>query len=378
MELNNIQNLAVSMAERNDFIFSITGSAGTGKSATIKAIVEAIGKDVVVLAPTGRAAKLLESKIGQGTTIHKFLEYYTKDNGKTYKPRLNANNQFVRPVYVIIDEASMVTREVFDNLLKALPDGSRLCLVGDPNQLPPIENNGHESVFKTCIKKYPTIELCIRYRFGKQLDLSLLSDEILRGNSAAIIKSNMAYRLDGATDDIVINRLASNSTFYDMDSQIISPTYKGKTGCDWINKMCQFHRFDGNGTKINEDLYVGDKIITTMNTNYFMNGDVGYIHNITDDMIFMELNGCPLSIPRYIRIFDKPYDLTNCIKLAYCITTHKSQGGEYENVAYVIGKSSMPVLNRANIYTGVTRSKKNLWIFYDKWTVEKGIKNVNV
>lgn len=72
MELNNIQNLAVSMAERNDFIFSITGSAGTGKSATIKAIVETIGKDVVVLAPTGRAAKLLESKIGQGTTIHKF------------------------------------------------------------------------------------------------------------------------------------------------------------------------------------------------------------------------------------------------------------------------------------------------------------------
>lgn len=374
MELNQDQQKAVSGAVNNEFIFSITGSAGTGKSTVIKAIYETLcsqDKRVSVLAPTGRASNLLRTKMGHGETIHRFLGYFSRDNGDSYIPRFTRDNPVTDSDVVIVDEASMVNREVWDNLLKALPDRMRLVLVGDANQLPPIESTPQESAFKLCLSHYPKVELKQRYRFGKQAQLSQLSDDVLADNYRGIITSGLAYRLDGVTDEKVLNQLASTPKYYTFDAQIISPTYRGVTGCDYINKLCQLHRWGDSIQWLTPTLAKGDKVITTVNTQDFYNGDLFELEGITDtEIVFKTKTVC-----RWFRpVPSKVIDLVNCVKPAYCITTHKSQGGEYRDVTYVLGRSSIPIANRANIYTGVTRSSENFVMLYDYYTLTRGLK----
>ena len=373
MDLNQDQQDAVRGALNCEFIFSVTGSAGTGKSTVIRTINDALtsdGKNVAVLAPTGRASNLLRSKLGKGETIHKFLNYVTKDDGDTYKPRFNRYNPITGVDYVIVDEASMVNREVSDNLMSALPDRVKLILVGDINQLPPIENTPQDSVFKICLNRYPKVELKQRYRFGKQATLSQLSDDVLAGNFKNIVGSGLAYRLDGFTDEKHLNRLASTEKYWSHSAQIISPTYRGVTGCDYINKLCQLHRWGDNTKWLTPTLCAGDKVITTINTDFFHNGDIFDLVDITaSEIVFQNMTVCRYFKPAPNKIID----LVNCVKPAYCITTHKSQGGEYKDVVYVLGRSSIPVANRANIYTGVTRSSENFTMLYDYYTLIRGL-----
>ena len=376
MDLNIDQQNAVKGALANEFIFSITGAAGTGKSTVISEIYQQLaarGERVAVLSPTGRAADLLRKKINQGMTIHKFLEYFSQDYGNSYKPRYNSHNQLGNTDYIIIDEASMVDREVWDNLLKACPDHIRICLVGDPNQLSPIEKTPQTSAFKLSLSHYPKVELKTRYRFGKQADLSQLSDDVLDGHPGIIEKSPMLYKLDGVTDEYQFNKLCKTEKYWELDSQIICPTYKGRGGCDYINKMCQLHRFGTEG--FNEyGLHENDKVICDMNTPWFYNGNIFFFKSCDDHYIHFDRLTCP----RYWTIQGNDLDLMLHVKPAYCITTHKSQGGEYTNVVYIINKASYIVLDRSNIYTGVTRSKENLVVLYDKWTLQKGLNNVSV
>ena len=373
MELSEVQEQAVNEALNCEFIYSITGSAGTGKSTVIAEICRRTNLNYEVLSPTGRAAELLRQKINKGMTIHKFLEYYSMDKGKSYRPKYNVNNQILGYDLLIIDEASMIARDVWDNLLKALPDSTKIILVGDKNQLPPIENVPQESAFSLCLSHYPFIELTTRYRFGKQAELSKLSDYVLEGSFNKVISNPMSYRLDGFTDEMIINRMCATEKYYGLDSQIICPVYKGKTGCDYINRLCQLHRFKDIPTD-EAGLIKGDKVIVTMNTPYFYNGNIlFYDHCTEDEIVFSDM-----TVPRYLEYGDITLDLLNCVKLAYAITTHKSQGGEYKNVVYVIGKTALPIINRSNIYTGITRSKENLIILYDRWTLQKGLSNVNV
>lgn len=371
MDLNEVQIKAVEGALANKFIFSITGAAGTGKSTVIAEICNRLGTSFEVLSPTGRAADLLRQKIGKGMTIHKFLEYFSNDYGKTYRPKFNSRNKIIGYDTLIIDEASMIARDVWDNLLKALPDNVRLILVGDPHQLNPIEDTPQTSAFKLCLKHYPKIELTTRYRFGKQADLSQLSDDVLDGNLTKVMANRMLYRLDGATDEYIINKLCSNEKYYGLDAQIICPVYRGKTGCDYINKLCQLHRFP-DGTPDEAGLMKGDKVIVTMNTPFFYNGNIMYYDHCSDEAIYFDR----MTVPRYMEFGYQSIDLLNCVKPAYAITTHKSQGGEYQDVVYIVGKTALPVIDRSNIYTGVTRSKENLVVLYDKWTLQKGLQNV--
>ncbi len=385
MQLNNIQELAIKLALENKDIFSITGSAGTGKSTVIKEVYDGLvakGLNVSVLAPTGRAASLLSSKIqAHCQTIHKFLCYSTYDFGKTYQPQLGERNKSISD-YIIVDEASMINREVFDNLLKALKDECKLLLVGDPNQLPPIEKVAQTSPFKLCIANFKSIQLSIRYRFGKQQDLSMLSDRILEGKLSEVMANPMTYRLDGVTDEHLINKLCNTAKYYDYCSQIISPVYKSSLGCDWINRVCQSIRFPNKSPiHINSKghhLLEQDKVITTINTDAFSNGDIFYLEGISDTEIGLICEGgTAFKYPRFKEVSKvMTLDLANYIEPAYSITTHKSQGGEYDNVVYIIGKASIPVICRSNIYTGVTRSAQNLVFLYDKYTLQKGLANV--
>lgn len=375
MDLNEVQIQAVEGALNNEFIFSITGAAGTGKSTVITEIVRRLQfnhKRVEVLSPTGRAADLLRKKIDKGLTIHKFLDYFSNDYGNTYKPRFNNRNQIDFVDYVIIDEASMIPRDVWDNLLKALPDYVKVCLVGDPNQLNPIEEQPQKSAFKLSLEHFPKVALTTRYRFGKQADLSQLSDYVLEGNLKKVCESKMLYRLDGTTDEYILNKLCSTEKYWGYDSQIISPVYKGKTGCDYINKLCQIHRWGVDAEPIENGLFKGDKVIVTLNTPYFYNGNI-FTFLGTDDYY---INFDKLTCPRTIEFGNQTIDLLSYVKPAYAITTHKSQGGEYQNVVYIAGKSSGYILDRSNIYTGVTRSKENLCVLYDRYTLQEGLKKL--
>ena len=121
MELNEDQKRAVDGAVNNQFIFSITGSAGTGKSTVIKAIYETLcgqGKRVSVLAPTGRASNLLRTKMGHGETIHRFLGYFSRDNGDSYIPRFTRDNPITDTDVVIVDEDHPIFMRAFQGELR--------------------------------------------------------------------------------------------------------------------------------------------------------------------------------------------------------------------------------------------------------------------
>lgn len=381
MKLNAIQEQAVNMALRNDFIFSITGGAGTGKSTVIKSVLERAervnGRKYQVLAPTGKAVQRLK-EFTNGSTIHSFLEFFTQDFGETYKPKYGRGLMFPEPKHLIIDEASMLTVDLFATLLKALPTGSTVCLVGDNNQLPPIEPEGTKPTFEHCLKKYPSINLEIRYRFGNQIHLSDLSDRVLNGEFQKVMQSPMAYRLDGVTDAAQIARMCKTDKYYLLDNQIISPTYKGVCGCDRINSLCQSFRVSTNSKaqRLHDDFnfYYDDKVIFTRNGDGFFNGGIGYIKAITDKYISVH-TGDEMSIISRRSIINKKIEVDNmnAISLAYAITTHKSQGSEYENVVYILGKGCYSLANKANIYTGITRSKKNLVFLYDYSLLRKGL-----
>ena len=350
----------------------ITGGPGTGKTTIIKCILEIFdrgGQKVLMAAPTGRAAKRMSEATGrESKTIHRLIDLGVASEDEEV---LFDEDQTLNCDVVIIDEASMIAREVWDNLLKALPDKTRLVLVGDPHQLSPIEETPQTSAFKLCLRHYPKVELTTRYRFGKQADLSQLSDDVLEGNSVKVMTNRMLYRLDGVTDEFIINKLCGNEKYYGLDAQIISPVYKGKTGCDYINKMCQLHRFPDSRPD-EAGLIRGDKVIVTMNTPFFYNGNIMFYDHCTDSEIAFD----KMVVPRYMEFGKQSIDLLRCVKPAYCITTHKSQGGEYQDVVYIVGKTALPVIDRSNIYTGVTRSKENLVVLYDKWTLQRGLQNV--
>lgn len=386
--LNNLQINAIQSGIESDFICCITGSAGTGKTTIIKEIVRYFIDNselkTAVLAPTGRASRILKSKIPdltQVNTIHKHLEFKSFDRGETFRPTRNESNLLDSDV-VVIDEASMVTHELFGQLLKACKPNVKIVLVGDSNQLPPIEDNVKTSLFKQCIDKFGSTELKIEYRFGSQANISALAKNVLKGRFNEVMKSDLAYRLDRGLEQIVLTKMCSNPKYWGFDSQIISPTYKGICGCDYINKMCQAFTADKfKSYRINDKFYLNDKVICTKNTDYYSNGDVFILKDIDENHInLLDEKYNLLSTPRFI---PNPYnsrvniDLAEQLSLAYSITTHKSQGGEYENVVYILGSSSYFMSSKENIYTGLTRSSDKLVFLYDYNTLKKGLCNEN-
>ena len=374
---NDIQKEAIKKAI-NNHITIITGGPGVGKTTIIKAILdvyrrvyklddEVLEERVMLLAPTGRAAKrMMESTCFRAKTIHSFLRWDKENN--TFGVN-ELNKDFHR--FFVIDESSMIDNDLFYNLLKGLRSNIKLVLVGDFNQLPSVRagNVLHDLIESNVVD---TVHLNFLYRQKDTSYIPVLAREIKDNNLSNFLEKKDDYIFLKCSDDGIIPRLidACNlaiSKGYDYKRiQVMAPMYAGINGIDNLNKVLQ-NVFNPRSSDKKEISYgdivyrVGDKVLQLVNipdSNVF-NGDIGIIIAIEDANetesgkreVLIDFDG---SIVRY--------DTSGLINIrhGFIMSIHKSQGSEFDLVIMTICKSYKRMLYRKLIYTGITRAKRKL------------------
>lgn len=364
---------------------------------------------IVLVAPTGKAAKRIYEATGiQAMTIHRLLEYpmpgeFDEKTGKplvTSSPKRDRDNPITQKI-VLCDEYAMVNYEIHRNLIDALPRGGVIRMFGDCNQLEPIEESeflrNKPSQFQEMLIKFPSVKLD---QIHRQQDGSSIINNAHLINSGIMPKRSEDFKLFFTTDhnmptDVIISLIDNDPNFYGITKQIISPGRNSWVGTQKLNSMIQSRRF---ADKIEEgfpierhkwakpqefSLYIGDKVIFTKN-NYDLgvfNGESGIVTDIKlYGDVTIDFGDKVVVIPseQAIQMYNKTviYNPQKDIDLAYVITTHKSQGSEYKEVAYVLDKSLIYMTNRKNLYTAITRAKEKVNIISDQKTLIFALKNI--
>jgi exodeoxyribonuclease V alpha subunit len=363
----------------------ITGGPGTGKTTLIRsisAIFEALGKQVLLAAPTGRAARRLsEVTRRDAKTIHRMLGMNFQD-GIFLRNRDNPLDADA----VIVDEASMVDTVLMFHLMNALPVTAVLVLVGDVFQLPSI---GPGNVLADLIKsaRIPVFYLKKIFRQAYQSPIVLNAHRIRNGEVPVFTPPNESDRLsefyfmeeenpDKAVSAIVelciqtIPRDFSLDPLHDI--QVLTPMHKGVVGTAHLNQMLQkvlnpnpvVLETTGSAFKI------GDKVMHLKN-NYqkeVFNGDIGTIRAV-------DTKGEYFSVDYYGRTVDYDYTETDEVSLAYAISVHKSQGSEYPAVILPLMTQHYILLQRNLLYTAITRGKRLVVVIGTKKAMTIALKN---
>lgn len=371
IELSDEQKEALKLA-LNSSVSVITGGPGTGKTSIVIALLkslEARGKSITVCAPTGRAAKRLSETPGMEkynpSTIHMMLARRTKEVD-----------------VLVIDEASMIDADLMTLVCSLLSNKSRLVLIGDVDQLPPVQAG---QVFRDLIKsgQVPVGRLSKVFRQQSGSDIisaarSVISGEFPISGDGQTAKDflfmeevNEADLLDKIVH-LYLQKLPTQLGIDPLrDIQILSPMRKGTLGIDNLNQTIQAILHGGKKAILNRkfgpDLFKGDKVIQTKN-NYekgIMNGDAGFVVGRKEDIVQLDFDG---------RKIDFSFDDLGSVQLAYAISIHKSQGSEYPAVIIPISKHHQHMLGRNLIYTAITRGRERVVVVGDKAALSSGIK----
>ena len=369
----NIDQLNAIKKSLEENILIISGGPGTGKTTIIESIVnlyqevnklsyDELNRQMILLAPTGRASKRLSSKTSlPASTIHSFLKW----NKEQDRFNINEKNKSDCKI-VIIDEASMIDVPLFNSLLKGLYNDTKIILVGDYNQLPSV---GPGQLLKDLIESdiIPFINLKILYRQKENSNIITLAHDINEGVINDLVFNSSEDVTFIETDDIVSNIKDISKDYLDKgydDFQVLVPMYKGINGIDNINKNLQdlFNPKDKNKTEImiGDTLYrENDKVLQLVNMpdDRVYNGDIGTIVSIDKKEITIEFDS---NMVRFT-----PSNYSN-FKLGYAISIHKSQGSEFDTVILPVSSSYSKMLYKKLYYTAVTRSKKKLIIIGNK------------
>lgn len=361
-------------------IMILTGGPGTGKTTALNGIIELFTRrnaEVVLAAPTGRAAKRMTELTGRDAkTIHRLLEAEWVDGGKTRFAR-NERNPIPCDV-LIVDEASMLDTSLFESLMRSVKLSCRIILVGDSNQLPSISaGNVLSDLINSNMVSYVSLTEIFR-QAGKSLIVNnahmIINGEKpdLTNNSGDFFflsRDSSATVLDTVLD-LCQNRLPQSYGFEaKRDIQVICPSRKFETGIVNANNLLQ--QFLNPGAKGDAHLsykgvyfFKGDKVMQIKN-NYDLswekedgesgfgvfNGDVGFI---------IDINAVSGSMQVLFddKIVTYTSDTLSEVELAYAITVHKSQGSEFDCVVMPIFAVPPPLAYRNLLYTAITRAKK--------------------
>lgn len=361
-------------------VMVLTGGPGTGKTTTTLGIIMAYkmaGCDILLAAPTGRAAKRMSEATGmEAKTIHRLLEYKPIDGYQK-----NEEHPLEGDV-LIVDECSMIDVILMYNLLKAIPNHMTLILVGDTDQLPSV---GAGNVLKDIIasSEIPVVRLVQIFRQAQKSRIIMNAHRINKGEAIDMRGGRDAdfFFAQKESNEEVVDTLVRYCTknlpaYYHVDAfadiQVLTPMQRGICGAINLNQLLQEAM---NPTSIflkrgATQYRLHDKVMQIRN-NYdkeVFNGDIGTICHV--DMEERELRVS----------FDGKevtYDVTELdeLSLAYATTIHKAQGSEYPIVIMPITMSHFVMLQRNLLYTGVTRAKKILVLIGEKRAVNYAIKN---
>jgi exodeoxyribonuclease V alpha subunit len=387
IELDEKQVQAVVEAV-NSGLLIITGGPGTGKTTTINTIIrffESQEMEILLAAPTGRAAKRMTEATGyEARTIHRLLEL-TGVPGDDRSLGMHFERNEENPLdadAVIIDETSMVDIHLMQSLLKAINPGTRLILVGDVNQLPSV---GPGNVLRDMIDSgsFNVVMLTKIFRQATQSDIVVNAHKINRGeqvplgkksNDFLFIKREDPNAIINAMITLVQDKLPGYVQAKTYDIQIMTPMRKGAIGVERLNTILQeYLNPPGEGKTEKETAgvtyRVGDKVMQIKN-NYNIEWEVRNKYGIPMDKGTGVYNG-DMGIVREINAFaelvtvefdegrmvDYSFKQLEELELAYAITIHKSQGSEYPAVVIPVFSGPRMLMTRNLIYTAVTRAK---------------------
>jgi exodeoxyribonuclease V alpha subunit len=362
-------------------ILILTGGPGTGKTTTLKGIIDAykhLGKFIMLAAPTGRAAKRMSEVIGmEARTIHRLLEYNPTDN-----IFLRDEDYPLEVDLLVIDEVSMIDTLLMNSLINAITYNTTLILVGDTDQLPSV---GAGNILSDLIgsEKIPTVNLTKIFRQAEESQIVVNAHKINKGEFPIIhnqedsdfffIQESDDSKIPEIILELCQQRLPEKYGFYPMkDIQVLTPMYKGDIGANNLNQLLQavLNKNDVILTRGERNFKIGDKVMQLKN-NYekdVFNGDIGNIHSIDLEDQTLEINFNDKIITYDFLDLDE-------ITLAYAITVHKSQGSEYPCVILPISTAHYIMLQRNLLYTAVTRAAKMMILIGSKQALAMAVNN---
>ncbi len=371
----------------NAFKFSIslmTGGAGSGKTFTVKSLIDAcedLGLSYELAAPTGKAAKRLEQSVKRpARTIHRLLGF----NGKTFSM---GAEQKIEADFLVVDEVSMVDVPLMYRLFQAIDlDRTAVLLVGDHNQLPPV---GPGNVLRDLVQSraIPTTVLTKIIRQAgvlKENSIAILDgvvrptcDEKVDGYRPWYVVNNFTDRehvrffLEKLFEEVLAERLGFDLL---QDVQVLTPTHKGPLGTIELNtvlqRLIQRKLFGVQVPPVEPghrpEFLPRDKVIQTKNDYDLgvMNGAVGFIvDNDAKNGLAVDFEGHVVEISKGSA---KEYNL----QLAYATSIHKMQGSEFPCAIVITHKSHSFMHHRNLLYTAVTRAQKAVILLGDTWGIE--------
>lgn len=384
--LAEVQREAVRAAMQHK-VLVITGGPGVGKSTIARAIVHAMslaGFDIVLGAPTGRAAKRLSETTGRpATTIHRMLEFDPREGGFAR----NAGRRLEQTV-LILDECSMLELSLAASVLEALDDGARIILFGDVDQLPSV---GPGAVLRDIIDS-GVVHVVRLTQIFRQAEGSRIITNAHRVNRGEMPERNISgesdfYWIERTEAEmaqklclrIITERLA-NRGISTRDAVVIVPQKGGTCGVHALNKKLQ-EVLNPSGHcivlgKAPKDIIyrVGDRVMQLKNDKEraVFNGEVGWISSVDPEksIIMVDMEGASDEEKREIRYERKHFEhLTH----AYASTVHKCQGGSSKAVVIILLREHFMLLSRALLYTALTRGEKLVVLIGDPEAVRMAV-----
>ena len=370
----------------------ITGGPGTGKTTILNGILELLGRmqlRCLLAAPTGRAAKRLSEVTGEdASTIHRLLEAgIDPATGKMFFARDEENP--LKCDAVVVDEMSMVDVQLLHSLLRAIPQGKRLILVGDPDQLPPV---GPGFPFGDMLRSgvLPTVHLTEIFRQAQQSLIVMNAHRVNHGEMPDLrcvtsdfffMRRNNEEAVCSLIRDLCAVRLPQKMGIPADQIQVLSPTRKGAVGTVNLNRLLQA-ALNPPAPEKKERVFgdylfrEGDRVMQIHN-NYdilwkktdgsmvgagIFNGDVGILQSI-------DTGAETLTVLFDDKVAEYDFTQLNELEPAYAMTVHKSQGSEYRAVVLAAWNGSPYLLSCSILYTAITRARELLVIVGREETV---------
>lgn len=383
------QKRAVENALRHP-VSVMTGGPGTGKSYTVATLIttlEALGKKYALAAPTGRAAKRLgESTNRKATTIHRLLQFVPNEDDDDTLSIFDDVEELDLDL-IVVDEASMLDLPLAYRLLKSVPRGCHLLLVGDVDQLPSVgAGNFLRDVIDSGV--VPVTRLMEIFRQAAASRIVANAHRINQGLAPLIDNAPdgdfFFFNIEDSTkaaeqiESLVTERIPKKFGIKPEQIQVLSPMYRGDAGVKNLNARLQDALNPPSRKKKERSLAgirfrEGDRVMQIKNEyeKEVFNGDIGRLVEINEEeaTLLVEIDG---------RGVTYAFNEADQLVLAYCSTIHKSQGSEYPCIVMVMLPEHSVMLARNLLYTGITRAQKLCLLISNRRAVSSAVNNNRV